>query len=169
MRTATSRLLAVLVAALTLLLGMAAPSQADNIGARWNGPIRIYDATGDARWGVALAAQQWAGSGVDIATSSSPCAPACITVVTSPMITYAGLAQWTRSGATITGCTVTLPTWASTQSWAHHSVLHELGHCFGLAHTTRRTSIMYPTVSGGTYMTKPSGWDLSELRKLYRG
>jgi len=62
----------ILTALLVTLTG--GPSHADVFGWRWDTrtqPIRVYDATGDARWGVALAAQQWSAA-APIVVSATP-------------------------------------------------------------------------------------------------
>jgi hypothetical protein len=157
-------ILATILAALLVTL-TGGPSHAENIGARWAGTIRVYDATGDARWGVAQAAREWAASGVPIVVVTTPCAPGCVTVIEDPYLTYAGLATWSLSGTTITSCTVRLLSSQAGLYWAHHVVSHELGHCLGLAHTTHKGSVMLPDALNPCC---PIRWDLSQLRGLYR-
>jgi len=160
-----TRLVAALAFALALLVAVPAPAQAEDIGARWAGTIRVYDATGDARWGVAQAAHEWAASGVPIVVVTTPCAPGCITVIEDPYLAYVGLSSWSVSGTTITSCTVRLLTPHAAMTWAHRITGHELGHCLGLAHTLHKGSIM---VTGTLTPLAPIPWDLSQLRGLYR-
>lgn len=159
------RLIAALAALLVLLFAAPAPAQAENIGARWPGTIRVYDATGDARWEVAAAVHEWAASGVPIVMSATPCAPGCVTVIVDPYITTADNAVWSRNGTTITSCTLHLLRPQLGLSWAHHAVTHGLGHCWGLAHTTQKGSDMR---AGQLSPCCPTQWDLNQLRRLYR-
>jgi hypothetical protein len=160
-----SRIVAALAFTLALLVAVPAPARAEDIGARWSGPIRVYDATGDARWGVAQAAREWAASGVPIVVVTTPCAPGCITVIEDPYQPYVGLSSWSANGTTITSCGVRLLTPHAAMTWAHRITGHELGHCLGLAHTLHKGSIM---VTGTLTPPAPTSWDLGQLRRLYR-
>lgn len=160
--------LSALATLLALLFLPPAAATADTYGWRWSGPIRVHDATGDPRWGVALAAHQWAASGVPIEVSPEPCT-GCITVTVDSTLTYAGLAQWSVSAGIATSCRVRLLSGHAAMPWAHHIALHEIGHCLGLDHNARdrKGSVMNALASSGAALV-PSSWDLRNLRGLYR-
>ena len=46
------------------------------------------------------------------------------------------------------------------------TIIHEMGHCFGLAHSTDHYSIMYPTLEG-TYVTTVQKADHDTINYLY--
>jgi hypothetical protein len=138
---------------------------------RWAaGPIYVYDGTGEPRWGVADAVNDWRGSGLDVRLSATPCT-GCIDVSAGAMpdANWGGYAEWTAPGGYATECRAVLDMYDAPRVYAHHIALHEVGHCLALAHNSGdvRGSVMNTTVSSLDYVTAPSRGDLNTLATHY--
>ncbi len=166
------RILFVVVADLGLALGAASPSQAAKpqpsstvnppYWGHWTTQAVVYDATGGSNsFKVSEAVTEWSKSGWNVVMTTDP-TKANITVVAenSTIDGAVGDATLVTSGSVITSCTVHLSPTFATLNLGQHMAIHELGHCGGLPHSTSTKSVMYPTTSSNTMMTKPSAQDL---------
>lgn len=136
--------------------------------------VTVYDGTTSTGWNVASALTQWSAASPNLTlVSTSDPATADIYVHENSDIAYAGVASYTtdNGGYRITHCDVTLSTYYAVNypSVMHHDALHEIGHCLGLDHNTQdvKGSVMNKVVSVATAVTKPSPYDLTNLRTAY--
>lgn len=171
------RLFLAALAALCLAAVTATPAQAATYGWSWQQPtVYVYDGTtpgGD--FAVAEAAAEWSASGINLVMTSDPAA-ADITVreeyvCGGGLQCYAGTASWSVEGGIASSCSVTVnPGLVDDGKLAQHALLHELGHCIGLAHNVKdiRRSVMNVSVNATTAVDRPSSRDLREAKSLYR-
>ncbi len=146
---------------------------------RWAKPasIVLIDATGGTQsdYPVLNAVRAWNartndGMRISFGYNTSTAVGHRITVkrgtLASPTV---GLARYTYSGSTIIKCDVTLSYAADYSGTKSMEIaLHEIGHCLGLAHTTRSDSVMNSVVKS-PYSGYPTAYDFADIKRLYPG
>lgn len=164
------RIIFVVLAAVGLAVGAAAPSQAAKptptvtaaYWGHWATQALVYDSTGGKNsYKVAEAVSEWRKSGWNVAMTTD--ATKANIMVLSEQATSdnaVGDATLVSSGGVITGCTVRLDPIFATMYAGEHLAIHELGHCGGLPHSTSSKSVMYPSTNSNTAMTKPTAQDI---------
>ncbi|GAA2487874.1 M57 family metalloprotease [Terrabacter carboxydivorans] len=171
------RIIFVVLAAVGLAVGAAAPSQAAKPAptataaywGHWATQALVYDATGgNNSFKVPEAVSEWSKSGWNVVMTTDA-TKANITVVAenSTVDGAVGDATLVTSGSIITGCTVHLSPTFTYVNVGEHMAIHELGHCGGLPHSTSTKSVMYPTTNSNTMMTKPSAQDIRWMAGNY--
>jgi predicted Zn-dependent protease len=134
----------------------------------WTTQAVVYDGTGGNTYvKVAEAVSEWRKSGWNVVTTSDP-SKANITVVFEMPTTgldSVGGASLSVNGGVISACSIKLDPILASWTLGEHTMIHELGHCGGLPHSTSTRSVMYPTVSSTTMMTAPSSYDIRWMSK----
>ncbi|CAN7453629.1 matrixin family metalloprotease [Terrabacter sp. LjRoot27] len=170
------RIIFVVLAAIGLAVGAAAPSQAAKPSptvnpaywGHWSSPALVYDATGtNTRFKVAEAVTEWRKSGWNVSMTTDATRANIKVLPEQPLSGAIGEASLVTSGAVITGCTVKLGPAFANEVYSEHMAIHELGHCGGLPHSSNLKSVMYAATSSGTAMTRPSGQDIQWMGGNY--
>lgn len=80
-----------------------------------------------------------------------------------------GYTGWTYTAAGKVSCTTTFNQRndAAPAAIREELVLHEIGHCYGLAHTAQGAGVMEPTVTGR--YTYPTPDERDTMRRIYLG
>lgn len=163
------RIILVVLAAVGLAVGAAAPSQAAKPAPTANAPYwghwttqaLVYDATGgNNSFKVSEAVSEWRKSGWNVVMTTDATKATIKVLAEQPLSGAIGEADLVNSGSVITGCTVKLGPAFANELYSEHMAIHELGHCGGLPHSTNLKSVMYPVTSSATAMTRPSGQDI---------
>ena len=142
------RIIFVVLAAVGLAVGAAAPSQAAKptptptvtaaYWGHWATQALVYDSTGgNNSYKVAEAVSEWRKSGWNVAMTSDA-TKANIKVLAQQATSDGAIGDATlvSGGGVITGCTVRLDPLFATMYAGEHIAIHELGHCGGLPHST---------------------------------
>jgi hypothetical protein len=158
-----------LAVGLTALLS--APARADTNGTRWpTTSVRVYDATGSTK--VAAAVRAWNQATImRLRLVKTPCT-GCITITRGPTDDASWSAQNERSiaadGVTITACDVVIATWYKDAfSLFRTVVMHEVGHCIGLAHISDTTIPSVMQAVATVDYDRPTVYDAGEILKVY--
>lgn len=171
------RIIFVVLAAVGLAVGAAAPSQAAKPAptlnaaywGHWATPALVYDATGgNNSYKVSEAVSEWRKSGWNVVMTTDA-SKANITVSAAQATTADAIGDATlvTSGSVITGCTVHLDPLFATMYAGEHLAIHELGHCGGLPHSSSTKSVMYPSTNSNTALTKPTAADIRWMAGNY--
>lgn len=171
------RIILVVLAAVGLAVGAAAPSQAAKPApatvnpaywGHWASPALVYDATGtNTSFKVAEAVSEWRKSGWNVSMTTDSTKANIKVLPEQPLSGAIGEATLVNSGSVITGCTVKLGPAFANELYSQHMAIHELGHCGGLPHSTSPKSVMYASTSSSTAMTRPSGADIRWMAGNY--
>lgn len=170
------RIIFVVLAAIGLAVGAAAPSQAAKPAptinpaywGHWASPALVYDATGtNTQFKVAEAVSEWRKSGWNVSMTTDPTKANIRVLPEQPLSGAIGEATLVSSGSVITGCTVKLGPAFANELYSEHMAIHELGHCGGLPHSSSIKSVMYAATSSYTAMTRPSGQDITWMAGNY--
>jgi len=166
------RLILAGLSALALVFGLAAPAQADVYGWAWGkATITIADRTHTTE--AKDAARRWdAVSPLSLPVKGGQDADITIRWGDLSAYGYAGTADWTfGSDGRPTHCEIVLSDRYKNrqlrQQWATTILLHELGHCLGLAHTTDLTVPSVMRAVAGSNFKYPQPYDIDQLRTLY--
>jgi hypothetical protein len=170
------RIIFVVLAAVGLAVGAAAPSQAAKPSptvnpaywGHWSSPALVYDTTGtNTRFKVAEAVSEWRKSGWNVSMTTDATKANIRVIPEQPASGAIGEASLVSSGGVITGCTVKLGPAFAQQVYSEDMAIHELGHCGGLPHSSSPRSVMYPQTSATLCMTRPSGQDIQWMAGNY--
>jgi predicted Zn-dependent protease len=147
----------------------AAKAHADLNGTRWaQTTITVSDPSGTRE--IAKAVRAWDRvTPLRLAYTTKPCT-GCITVWfgTLQQGNWSAQSQRTLDGSTITGCSVGIASWyKSAFSLFSTVVLHELGHCLGLAHTSEVTIPSVMQAVATVDYDRPTAYDVGQLALLY--
>ena len=147
----------------------ATKAHADLNGTQWaQHTVTVSDPSGTRE--VAKAVRAWdRATPLRLVYTTRPCT-GCIHVWfgTLQQGDWSAQSDRTLDGSTITGCSVGIAAWYKpTYSLFSTVVLHELGHCLGLAHTTDTTipSVMQATAT--VEYDRPTDDDVGQLALLY--
>ena len=173
------RIIFVVLAAVGLAVGAAAPSQAAKptptptvtaaYWGHWATQALVYDSTGgNNSYKVAEAVSEWRKSGWNVAMTRDA-TKANITVLAQQATSDGAIGDATlvSGGGVITGCTVRLDPLFATMYAGEHLAIHELGHCGGLPHSTSAKSVMYPSTNSNTALTRPTAADIRWMASNY--
>lgn len=147
-------------------------SEAVTYGWRWNEIVDVYDNTGGISpyASVAQATAEWERrSGIDTRMTTNV-AEANIVVEFRDGICGSGCAYFApvvNNIATGTCYATALPSIADIPA-VEAVILHEIGHCVGLAHAPQTTrSVMTATISANDFYKAPQPYDYKDMKSLY--
>lgn len=162
------RLAGVLLAVVALLLFTSPQAEATTYGWKWAETIEVFDATSSPYTRVAEAVREWDRTDARVVLTANRAA-ANIVVEARDGICGSGCAYFptiTNNVATGT-CYATLTPAASRLPFAEGVVLHEVGHCLGLAHAPAGTRSVMTTQAPSSFYRAPTTYDRRDLNRLY--
>jgi predicted Zn-dependent protease len=147
----------------------AAKAHADLNGTQWaQTTIVVSDPSHTHK--VADAVRAWDRvTPLRLAYTTKPCT-GCVTVWFGTLEQGDWSAQSSRilDGSIITGCSIGIASWYKpAYSLFDTTILHELGHCLGLAHTSDITIPSVMQAVATVDYTRPTAYDVGQLALLY--
>lgn len=146
-------------------------------GWKWGGQVQVFDGTPQPNnWRIAEAVQEWTKGGINAVMTTDQSQAEIVITEEYDQCGYTGagvVLGCSYLPASTNGIAFGVSTIHLTPGWnnrpmSEHVASHEIGHSIGLAHYYGNgRSIMKPEVNDSNYLTRPTAYDIRDVRFLY--